>query len=920
MNKNEIEIFVPFSLPFPKYEGKVVVTLIFPDHHKRSDIKIPISFAKKLNIFQQKNNELENDYDINITKTVQDADVEWENSLNIISNYFEPIPLIEIYSTKKDHIILKISPNDIVQTFLISKLLGITELVYFIELKINTLSLQDSIFIFKILENFLKEKQTIPELRAPIIENILKYIDPKSFQQIIDDYKLYKNPSFSQVLIRYEDNMKLLHKENKNASIKWLLLVYSTYKYNDDFCKAEILRLLFKLGDFFLLWCYSFVIDELILSEDEYNQIITSFRLIIETFPNEIRHLLTNIFISCINTKNNKQNKEKNKKFEDFINNYNLLEYVDISLINTKYFPIILSELSYFINHLQEGEKKQSLQSFFSCLLSTFKKRKNYIHDSYDYINVEKLTKDQLIEYFYNEESNNQVENGKVSFVDLVFEWLLYHYNEADLDFVLQFYNLIETNLNDNIRSPLYLLLALDCFNRLKTQHKPLLDNLNPTIIGIALKQAIKLPTFPFHQKTLIKLHNFTYNDHMAHDNFLLFLDKFNISIKKNEMVLPITESNIKTVLSLLEKNNPTFVLNLSLLEKLIPISLLLFDYLSYEDIILISKFINSIEIRNDQNPCFNIINNSILLSNDEQKICCFANLIKMESLVLFSHIPFNVFAANENFVVNFTFPNEIDKKYLLYDNIVIEKEKWCSFEPLRHNFINNTWKQLLPNSICLLVFSEAFKDGFISTQLINDFFSFSGINNVSIIDCLSSKPEDLDLTYQIFIFWEPNENKESETKHSFNYSEWLNKLKGKNIIVSATILKFDSFSFINENNNISLSFEDDSIQQIEWDKIDDSLISNKNDLFSYILKEQKDNLFMSISFTIHKKSQIVSEICWKNGREFAVVLNDFKNNCKLGIFNFNLPPPIDNNNIFSWAAAKISSDCIVNLICEVYS
>ena len=379
---SEIEIVLPLTLPFPKYEGSWILTLIFPISNFQHDIKIPLSSAKDLKLFHLlypngltfHNN---SDFPLRNSKNVADTDVDWTRSIEIIQTYFEPIPLDQIYLNQKDHIILKIRPSDAVQTYVLSKMIGINELMYLLELKMSTLDLHDSLIVFRVLDKFLQKKERVSELRTPIIENISTYllnIPQENENQFILDENLRSLSSFASVMIRFHEKLQTFKiQEQKLLSIKWLLLVYSNYMKNTDFSKAEIVRLLLKIGDVFLLWIYSFIIEELDVSKEERENIQVSLQNFVKNIPKETTEAITNTFVACFlgnestQKKGTKTKSQINKKFMRFLEHFEMLQYVEISRIDPKMFTPIINDITMLTQNQSDGLPNGQISQFFEA-------------------------------------------------------------------------------------------------------------------------------------------------------------------------------------------------------------------------------------------------------------------------------------------------------------------------------------------------------------------------------------------------------------------------------------------------------------------------------------------------------------------------------------------------------------------------
>ena len=851
-----ISLIVPLIRPLHKYEGSITVNLRVSDWKIIGQIRIPVSGGKDFSIVQKFLAE-KNLGDLVNTANIPDANVSWENAIKIIQNFIIPLPLSEIFLNKEQFIELNIMPKDVPQTYLLAKAIGMENFISFLVSSLYSLDFEDSLVVMNTIDAFIRSSERLAVIRMPIVNNIAT--------NIMKNNDLIKNifkPCFSYAVMKLQEKIQA----SNDFAITWLLNIYPLSEEDAKYYKGNIVRILYKLRNCpfsdYLIWCYSFCIEE--ISRPKNITFNDAMRNVAELENG--KEFITNAMIYAC---------KEEKTRVSVMNNLPKKEFIEFRGTSTEDLIILLQALF--------KEKKEC--DFVDFTIDEIKKREDSIEIANKKLDLSLFPSTIITELF---------QSSNPEFIEILYKWTLLHQNEIDNEFADLFYKSIPKENCEKI--PLYLLLSLDCFNRLKVPPKapnPPYDRITPTLLGDGLKQAMEYDSFPINPKTIRIIHNCTHSDFYSHSLLIQFIEKFKIIIKKPEMLPPFTETTLPTSIEIISRCK--LQVGPNIITRMLKLMSITLDSLSYSQIEVIGNCIMKLKLE-ERDECIKLINECTFLSCNEAKVAYLGEIINERSFIRVTHIPLKIVAEMEKISVDFQFSSE---EFPRFTSLSFITSEWCDLQPARSQCIPQA-RALIPSSVCVLIFAE--HDVYPSEIMLKSILEFSGIFNITTVNCSECKPADLPQS-RAYILWKP-----TNSKVEFLYREWLDALKGKPFCVSATIIKEDPAALLS---GIRHNY-DDMIDKIEWGAIDECLLPFKSELFTLSVNE--DDLFGSIPFTIMDKRGISAEVTFKNGREFSLSYSDKH----IGIFNFDLIPNLDAHGIFSYAAAKIASKSIAALLCEV--
>ncbi|EAY03888.1 hypothetical protein TVAG_443760 [Trichomonas vaginalis G3] len=844
-----------------------------------------------------------------ITKEITiDVDVQWRNACELLEYLIQPIKFQDIFAKNIGSIDFHVNIHDFAQLYYLASTINFEILRYNLDIQLYQLNFEQALIILSVVEKFYIKNIRLSKLRIPLIEFISDCMQ-KEFNK--NDWttatkilcstpeitQIINSPIFSQPITRF------LQKSRNNAFVlDWLVNVFGAYIQSEDKFKFEFYDLCMtikedkkmmtsryrnaarnidesdELSDIknFVIWCYSQYNDlivpndeEIVISKQEMLQFLDAPRLFILFIKIDINQCESSIapyatLAICCDADMN----ARERIFHQLCSN----NFIDLSKLE---FRQILEILRFAMKEI----KTNPTDIFIHCFTIAAEQIKSY--DNYlDLILASDFSK--YIPEFGFDQLKEVFKTPDPKYSQILFTWMLNNRNNLSQEIIQEFINAIDNSEN----SFGYKLFAIDVINSIGTQNQEqfelLKNSFDVKTILLALKSFEKLNISINDRKTIHLVHNITVKDYLAHAKFLSFLDKFKISIRKSEIVLPLTELTLATALNIL-KRIPVKHISQIVIENLIPLVFLIIDELNTEDLELFCLLIAQ--------KYKHIVQSANIKVYNEQQIALLSNRLNLPEILCASRLPFSLFALSSKMSIVFQFQTEM---FLTF----IENEKWTKFEPSRTELIPNA-RTLIPLSICVVVFDEENQKSADEIKIKLEYAGFKKIMIVFIKDEEKEIPEA-----SSYVMWLPKEKSDQIDREI--HSKVYEKLKGRPLSVSATLIR--EFSDIYLPKQI-IHFED-QMRRIDWEKVSDKLCPNKEDLF--ILPMFSDNVFQSIPFIIPNKENISEEISMKCQRELAVCFV----NSTLSIFNFELVLDESLGPLY-YAASKISINILAALLCE---
>jgi len=866
---SEIEIFKPTK----EYQRLLSINFVSIDKLLVSKIVVPYQRF----VLKAKRNDFVNEDCIpTISVVIPNISVNWDASIKKIEEYLLPFPLFSLSFSTTSHKPYIINVVDLCKVYYLAKKLELTELSFQIQslcYNCDPTSLQimlESCFLLPSI------KSEISSMFIPILTSLsVHYIEI-----ISDEFQNHPVSSYIEFvsLVRMCIGINSPDKYLPFV-IKWLKRIFPSFSKCSN--PPPDFSLVFDSLDSknteisFLKWAYSR------FSED------------IDP-PNDLKNAIISLDLL------------KYLKPIDFVVISSLLpfDYFSDEAIEEMLLTISISELSnykndilvFYENLIKSGRYRLDLvkDALFSCVLFYLcilcANKPEYIDKLYELL--EKVSENKVIQEELLKSSGLFIKNVSL---DLIVQVYKPYNNDTECikesihiltNVFIERYDHISKNFVDQYKMILdriefaghYSVFLIDfCLKNSLDDYLCLKDRLSVENIHEIIAQLLSYQKLCICYKTIELFHFYTRNDSYSQFLLVLMIRKFSIDLNNIEVLFPLNEHSFTQVLQLACER--FLQINRDSMNKIVAMSSIMIDFLSPEEIKLISKLTKRYK---------HLVYDLPVLSGDEDNVVTLFGHIRNFKCNI-PQLSYRVFASHFGTYNQFCF----DTSRHLPD-MEISISEWMKFCPPR--FLYHNCQSLVPNNTMVVVFD--FYDEKKLT-LIKEVLAHSGFKNINVM--FYDQAFNIYPLMDSYIFWKPKNSPIIIEKDSLSVFDIV--FHSIPFTISASLLR--DFPHVM---GFDMNF-DDNLEKIEWDVVSSNLLPNKYDLCTYTVHE--DIIYNSIPFCVHQSSLFSDQIKWSNGRIFAAVIK----NSNASVFNFDICFKPEESTIY-YMKSKQVSQCMVSLIC----